>query len=325
MNRQIRLLFSIVLLGVLIFIISKAVKIDDLQKIIWDFPKDKLVLFFALSTVITILKAWRFLLLLRNSKIVISFAETLRAFIASQAITPLPGGEVMRGILIHKESGVETIKTVGPTLSQAFLEVFSAVMMAVILSIAFEDDFIIPSVIGLFAMCIIFIFLVHKELLGLFLNQFTKVKIFGNFLKRILETQNHIRKNILDEETNLPDKIWVRALGLSLIINVFGGFMIYLIAKSYGVELDIFRSTFTYSASIVIQTLTAIAPGGIGFTEGGMTGILLLSNIELGKAIGIVIIFRAVTLIFSILLGLIFMAFFYSNQIIFVKPKKYEK
>jgi uncharacterized protein (TIRG00374 family) len=322
MSSKIKLLISTILLVILIFIVSKAVKVEDLQKIIFDFPKEKLLLFFALSLIITLLKAWRFLILLRNSNIKISFFDNLKVFIASQAITPLPGGEAMRGVLVHKESGVHVIKTSGPVLSQAFLEVFSAVMMAVILSIAFEDDFIVPSLIGFLIMSVIFILLIHKQLLGLLLKNFSQIKFLKNGLRKIIEAQSHIRKNIMDEGTNLPDKIWVRALGLSLIINAFGGFLIFLIARSYGADLNIFRSIFIYSSSIVISSLATISPGGIGFTEGGMTGILLISGVELPKALGIVLIFRIVTLIFSILLGLIFFGLFYSKQMIFLKPKK---
>jgi uncharacterized protein (TIRG00374 family) len=319
MSTKFKLIISVILLGVLIFIVSKAIKVGDLLEIILNFPKEKLVLFFALSFVITLLKAWRFLILLRNSNINISFLETSKVFIASQAITPLPGGEAMRGILVHKESGVEPVKTSGPVLTQAFLEMFSAAIMAVVLSIALKNDFIIPSLVGFFILCLVFIFIVYRRILDFVFTRLPENKFISKLSKKVFQIQKEFRKSAIDEDTKLPDKVLVRALGLSLIINVFGGFLIFLIAQSYSADLNIFRSTLTYSAGIVIQSLASISPGGIGFTEGGMTGILLLSDIELAKALGIVLLFRIVTLIFNVFLGLIFLAIFYGNDLMLSK------
>lgn len=319
MKLKIRLLISIILLGVLIYITSKAVKIEDLQKIIWDFPKDKLILFFALSFALTILKAWRFMILLQNININISFPETLKAFIASQAISPLPGGEAMRGVLIHEESGAKPIKTSGPVVAQGFLEVFSASLMTAILSIALKNDYIIPSIVITLILCALYAFIVYRRFLDFVLNLFSKNKFIKKISKKLLKIQTEVRKSSIDEETKLPDKILVRALGLSLLTNVLGGFLIFLIARYYNADLNIYRSTLAYSAGIAIQSLGSISPGGIGFTEGGMTGILLLSKIELGKAIGIVLVFRFVTLVFSIVLGLIFLSIFYAKDLFFSK------
>ncbi len=319
MKSKFKLITSVLLLGVLIFIISKAVNIDDLQKIIWDFPKDKLILFFALSFAITILKAWRFMFLLRNSNIQISFLETLRAFIASQAITPLPGGEAMRGILIHEESGVKPVKTSGPVLTQLFLEVFSAAIMTAILSIALKNDFIVPSLIVFFILCFVFIFIVYRRFLDFVFKRLPSNKFINKVEKNVLRIQKEVRRNAIDEDTKLPDKVMMSALALSLLTNILGGFLIFLIAMSYNADLNIFRSTLAYSAGILIQSVGSISPGGIGFTEGGMTGILLLSKVELGTAIAIVLIFRIVTLIFTIALGLIFLAIFYAKELLFSK------
>jgi len=45
-------------------------------------------------------------------------------------------------------------------------------------------------------------------------------------------------------------------------------------------------------------------PGGIGITEGGMVGLLLLEGIDYTSAISAVILVRIVTLWFSVAIGL---------------------
>ena len=46
-------------------------------------------------------------------------------------------------------------------------------------------------------------------------------------------------------------------------------------------------------------------PGGIGLTEGGMVGLLLLEGIDYTSAISVVLLVRIVTLWFSVGIGLI--------------------
>src|SRR5689334_14789652 len=102
---NLKLLFSGGLLLVLVYVVSKAININDLNKVIFSFPREQLLMLLTLSFIINVLKAWRFLVLLRFNKIKISFFDTVKTYIASQTTSPLPGGEALRGILVKRESG----------------------------------------------------------------------------------------------------------------------------------------------------------------------------------------------------------------------------
>lgn len=312
----IKLGLSAVLLTVLIFILNHAIKIKDLPQIILSFPKDQLLVLTSLAVAISVLKAWRFLILLRNSKIKISFLKNLRAFMASQAISPLPGGESMRGILIGKETGANFSETVGPVITQAYLELFSGGVLALIGSLYF--NFLRFPIFLFFILLIALAYILNSHKALIFLKRtFGKLSFISQVINKLLLAQTDIKNHFIDEETHLPDKVIVRALALSLISNIIGGLLLLLIAKYYGISINIFQAVFLNSASIVIQGIGTISPGGLGFTEGGMSALLLAFRVPLGQAIAIVLLFRLLTLILNVIIGLLLLAIFYSRALLF--------
>lgn len=311
---QLRLILSLGLLGVLIYIISKSLNITDLQSVLWAFPKEQLVLFALISFLISLLKSWKFFLILKQNNVDLSFLSNLKAFLCSQALTPLPGGEMVRSFLIHKETGESVLKTTGPVFTQAFLEIFFSALVLIIGSFYF-NAFRIPSTIVLVLMALVTYLIIHPRLLNQLLSYLPKNKWFEKMPERIQVIQKGIRNGLLDTDHKKirPNPILLNLVGLSLMTNFLGGLLLLLIAQSYNADLNILQAIYIYSAGIVIQGVGTVSPGGLGFTEGGMTGLMLLFNIELSKALASVILFRIVTFFFSIILGLILMTIFYTK------------
>ncbi len=316
-----RILIAVILVSVLIFIVSKTVRLDELWEELKAFPLQNLAILICLSFLMSFLKATRFYMLLRSINIKINFWNNLKAFIASQAISPLPGGETMRGILVTKEVKVPLIKTTGPIITQAFLEIFTAAIITTLGGFIFRV-LQIPSFIFLAIMLVILGLLIRKDLVDKIGSLFPDNKYLNKLIKNVDQSHNYIRTTIMGDNHKVPDKVFISCLGLSIVINFLGGVLIFLIGSFFSSNLNLIRSIYTYSAGSVIQGLTTISPGGLGFTEGGMTGILLLSNIEPAKAIGIILIYRVTTLVFNIVLGLLFLSFFYAKT--FIKGTKDE-
>lgn len=307
-----KVLSTLFVLTVLGFVLAKTVNISDLQGLIINFPKRWLGLFLGISILITLLKVWRFLILLKEGNIKISFWNTLKVFVASQAITPLPGGEAARGVLVHKETGDKAVKITGPVLVQAFLEVLGAATLAALGSIFYEALRVVSIVF--FLMLVGFsILILNSRLQKMIFNLLPELRMI-NFIKlKMRSLQSQMIDVVVDRSSGLPDKTIVKAFSLSLITNILGGLLIYLIAYSYESPLGILQSIFLYSASVVISGASAIAPGGLGFTEGGMAGLLIFFNQPWDKTLGIIVVFRAVTLAFAVFSGLIFLSVFYGK------------
>lgn len=307
-----KVLSTLFVLTVLGFVLTKTVNISDLQGLIINFPKSWLGLFLGISILITLLKVWRFLILLKEGNIKISFWNTLKVFVASQAITPLPGGEAARGVLVHKETGDKAVKITGPVLVQAFLEVLGAATLAALGSIFYEALRTVSVVFFLTLLAFGTVILNRKLQIILFkvLPEFSVIRYIKQKMQA-LRTQ--IIDVVIDKGSGLPDKTIVKAFSLSLVTNILGGLLIYLIAYSYESPLGILQSIFLYSASVVISGASTIAPGGLGFTEGGMAGLLIFFNQPWDKTLGIIVVFRAVTLAFAVFSGLIFLSVFYGK------------
>ncbi len=319
MDKKFRLVISFSLLILLIFIISRAIKIENLRDIIWDFPKEQLLLFLGISLTISFLKAWRFLLLLHNTNIPITLWEVSKVYLASQTTTPLPGGEALRAILVHHETDTPIKNTTGAILTQGFLELTSAGAIMIIGSFYYEQ----VRPFGLFAfilLTIISVILLKKSVFLYFLNKIPNKKLFVKLRSRLKFVQKGFLTNIDDPKHGIF-KTFIISIGTHLL----GGLLVMAIARSYGINMNYFVALFVYAAGIVIQGLSIIIPAGLGLTEGGMTGLLLINNIPLDKSIAIVLIFRIITLLFSIIIGLFFFLFYYSYDLLIAQQKAYKK
>lgn len=307
---MLRLIFTIIFLAILIYIINNTVDINELKQILIEFPKLQLLGFLLLASFLTLLKVYRFLILLNYSGIDASFWETLKAFVASQAVTPLPGGETARGILIHKETGAHLHQTTAPVITQAFLDIASAALLTLFGSLVFQK-LRVPSLIAMSIIVLITIGLTQENIIIFFQKHLSRFKFLTKVLSRSLSFQKDFSKYLLD-----PSKTLFRTLGVSLLINITGGFLIYFIALSLDIKIDFLHSLFIYSSGIVISSLAGFIPGGLGVTEGGLTGILLLFSVELPKALVLVLLFRLSTLVFSVFMGLSFLMIFYSRELL---------
>jgi uncharacterized protein (TIRG00374 family) len=316
-----RFLLAILLLAFLIFFIGKEVKFSEVLNLVGNIPKILLLGLFAVSFLMALLKALRMHLLFLQNKIKISFWQSVKVYMAGQATSPLPGGEAMRGVLTNIETKTPFMKTTGPVITQAFLELLSAAILAIIGALFFKT-LRVPALAMLAVMLFLTLLLVNRFWLEKFLKLIKKVPFLKKAAPKLIQIQNSIQTSILHKNSSLPNRTFIATLLIAFLTHILGGIIIYLAARSFGIDLSPLRSIFVYTCGIVITALAGIVPGGLGFTEGGLIGALLLSKVDLPKAFAIVLIFRLTTLVFYIFIGLLFMALFYGNHFFFKSTKK---
>jgi uncharacterized protein (TIRG00374 family) len=317
-----RSLITFILLLAIGIVLSRTVNQEEVVRLLQEFPKHILILVLILAVVIQFLKAVRFLFLLRQAGIRISFWQVLKISLAGQATSALPAGEMMRGFLLRKETDASYVKTSGPILLQILLELAVAVIFTAIGSVYFEE-LRIPAGIMLILLGGFFYLLYHKTLFQNLMAKIPNVKYIGKLADSFAAIQDKIQSTMMSSKKNIA-QAYAKTIGVIAFTNIVGGFMIYLIAMSYDVHLDVFQSIFIFSSSIVLSAFGGISPGGLGVTESGMTGIFLLSNVDFAKAVVIVLIFRLATFIFSVLTGLLFLSIFYGKALLLNKDKKDE-
>jgi uncharacterized protein (TIRG00374 family) len=97
---------------------------------------------------------------------------------------------------------------------------------------------------------------------------------------------------------------------LSVLAWGFEGVGFYLIINSFpGVALEFYAALFIYAFSILIGAVSMI-PGGLGVTEGAMTGLMVLLNVPKATAFAATLLVRLATLWFAVVLGLVTTAVF---------------
>lgn len=313
---RLKVLISISVLVVLSFIVSNTVNFNELFSTLQQFPVGILALCLVLATLLSVLKTWRLMVLLSSHNIELAFFPAFRMFLASQAITPLPGGEASRAVLISNETGKPVKEAAVPVLIQALLELFSAVVLAILGSLLYRT-LLGPGIAALCILVGIVVILTHSGLLSALLHSGARFNLIKKHTQNLLNMQKTLQQAIFKRDSFVPTTALVYAFCIALFTNFVGGVLLMLIALGYGENISLFQATFVYSAGTAIQGLATISPGGLGFTEGGMIGLLSFFNVS--QALAIVVIFRFATFLYYIVLGLVVLAICYRG--ILLQPR----
>lgn len=308
---MLKFLLSSLLAIVIIFALSKSVDLKSLVSEIRNFDIVWAVLLLPLTIVITLLRSWRFFLLLHNSKIKINYLESTKIFTAGYATSALPAGEATRAVLVRRQTGTDLPRATSAVVAQAYFELLAAAVTALIGSLLVKIG-ILPSFLVLLGLILLALLMIWDQAINSVTRLIAKIKIADRIRPKLLQTQNLLKPHLFDTGSGLPDKIAVRSVGIGILANLFGGVLILALCAAYQVPIHLFSAVFIYSAALLIQGLS-FTPGGLGFTEGGMSGLLLLNGVPFDRALSIVLLYRAFTLLLPTLTGGIFLLVFYSN------------
>jgi uncharacterized protein (TIRG00374 family) len=92
-------------------------------------------------------------------------------------------------------------------------------------------------------------------------------------------------------------------VGLGVVIWLFDGLRVYLVAHSLGADLSIPESIVVSLLSALV-TIIPFTPAGVGFVEGFMIWILPQLGVERATAVAIALLDRSITFLSLIVIGL---------------------
>lgn len=315
-----RLVLVIAVVAGLFIMVEKRVPLPTLTKLLLSYPRLELLLLFCISFLITVVKAYRFYLLLTKNGVRINFVKTLRTYVASQALTSLPAGEAGRGIFLSQEvKKVEASDTTGPIVIQAYLEVFTAALVFFIAGLVYPQ--VLSVAAGILAFVIMLAILIVNDTVYTFLVlRITKLPFLSSKRKNILSFHDMIAETI--KKKGRVKSSNYKVMVSSLASQVLGGVLIFIIARHYQIQLSFFKSLAIYSTAVVAQGIGGFIPAGLGITEGGMTGLLLAFGARFPSAVALILIFRITTLVFYIVIGLLWICLFYLKRLLHInKPQ----
>jgi len=239
------------------------------------------------------IKAYRFLYFFRQ----LHHADgwmVLRAYVAGQACSVLPGGVAMRAGLL-KEAGVPIAASTPPIVLSSLCDCTLLIVSALIAALWFEAArkplllllsglIVVSALLGIQATRM-WILAIVERLMG----KFNLLEHWQGFLASSREV------------TRLP--ILLNALGMTAVTVALMVYVLELCLHATGAHAPVLTLLLAFALPSVMGRMSAL-PAGVGVTEAGMVGILNASpGISIDQAAAAVTVFRMATVLFEALVG----------------------
>lgn len=247
---------------------------------------------------------WDYYLSIINVKIkkLDSFSIFLSGLVMS--VTPGKVGEFLKSYLIKEIDNTPISKTAPVVIAERITDSVSIII--IILLGAYFFDFAKYFVLFFTALLVAIIFVLSNKKISLIIIAFLeRFKFFEKHLHRI-HTAYESSFALLSP---LP---LFKMILLSLVAWFFECLGYFIILRDFNVDVNFFWASFSYGLSTMIGAVSMI-PGGLGFTEGSLTFLLVKRHFSKNIAVASTILIRIVTLWFAVLAGIISLSIYQSR------------
>jgi len=255
--------------------------------------------------IVLIFSSWsalylRWFLLLKNSQIIIPTKKNFLIYFAgfALAITPAKSGELVKSVILKEKFDIPHSRSVPVVIMERFYDVIGTLIIS-LLGLWFFGFRSFPVVLIAAAIIVLFFCTIYStRVFNSFLRLFNKLNFFQKLVTPLLSFQEIVKKSS-------KSKIAVTSITLTVIYRLIESFAIYFILLGFNIDAIHYLSlAATYSFSIIVGNISFI-PGGLGVTEGSLTGLLSLQGIELSTAIGLALVIRLFTLWCAVIVGFV--------------------
>ena len=204
-------------------------------------------------------------------------------------------GDAYRGWALSREAGGDFPSSLGTVLAERVQDM-AAVLILVITAaiwITVEGDSKVPGwvVFAAFALVAVLIF-------GLLIMRLAGERISRRLPRRIELAYVNFQRGTLESFSGrvIPPQLILGIVGWLLEIARF-----YFVADAMGLEISFGIVMFAALANAMLTTIPT--PGGFGFVEGGLTGLLILFGLSDSDSISLVAVDRTISWLSVVLFG----------------------
>ena len=260
-----------------------------------------LILLLVSASWIPLIIKWHFLL--KNCQIEISLAKSVAVFLSGMFFDITPGqiGALMKSQILKTSSNIPRTKTAPIVLAEKVYDLIGAIVASIIgiIILGIHHHLII---IGILVLSTIFFFMYYRPAAELFFKRLIKTKFFSKYVENLSEFYEIIQKS-----TN------VKVATICILLAVTYWFIVsaaaYYVLLSFDINaLDYLKVLAIYATSTLLGAISFV-PGGIGITEGTLTGLLTLEGIGVSMALILSVMIRIFTLWYSAFIGFIALKF----------------
>lgn len=219
----------------------------------------------------------------------------------SMSLTPGKVGEVIKGVLVRRETGTPISKTAAVIAAERITDGLAMLALAVIglTQFAYGRPLVVLTIIGTAAVILV---LQRPALTLALLGRFEGAPLVGKVLV-------HAHQFLATSNVLLQPKLLAAAVAAGIVSWGLECVALFLILTGLGLDPSwhlLLIATFVLSVSSVFGAISML-PGGLGVAEASVTGMLLLlidnPTMTKGVAAAATLLVRFSTLWFAVLLG----------------------
>lgn len=229
----------------------------------------------------------------------------------SMSITPGKFGELLKPYLIKEHNGTRVSHSAPVVLAERFTDFVAVVVLSTFGVFSFKYGLKVFAA-GIVIMCLVLITITQKQLMEKIIHYADNtLKFLSGFTDKIEAAYESMYKLLKP----LP---LVITTVLSLAAWFCECYAFYLVLKVLSLKSTLFQATFVYAFATLVGAISML-PGGLGATEGSMTGLLVVLFHETRHgAVAATLIVRLCTLWYAVILGAVVLfvtqKFFYQHK-----------
>jgi uncharacterized protein (TIRG00374 family) len=249
---------------------------------------------------------------LRKLAISLPFSSNFTVFMSGLAMSITPGkmGELIKCYFLKQMADVPMRRSVPIVFAERFTDFFSIVVLAALGALAFPYGRTIIW-IGLIATIIALLIAMNRRLTEGIIRAFLRLPLLHRPANTLLDLYDHAYQ-----------LLGVRPLAISFALGMAAWFCecvgFYITVHGLGFGVAVWQVTFIYAFATFFGAVTLL-PGGLGTTEGSLTGLLILKGLPKDAASAATILIRLCTLWFAVTIGLLWIA---PNQRIIIPERE---
>jgi len=244
---------------------------------------------------------WDFFL--RRLDIDVSKSDSFRIYLSGYIMTVTPGkmGEVLKSYLLKKTNGISISRSAPIVIAERYTDFIGMALIALLSMSGFRfgsERFRIEMIVTSFTLISLFLVLVGSRSLSLrMIRLIEKTPLVSRFAHKVETAYESMHTLFTPRSLFYGSANSVASWGCECI-----GF--YFILKGFGAApATLSVPVFIYAFSTIVGAMVFVLPGGIGATEGSLTGLLRIVNVKEGPAVAATIMIRLCTLWFAVLVG----------------------
>ena len=298
-----KILLSIGFGGLIYIVMTVFADVDNVLMAYRKFPWEYLPVIFLCSSMNYVFRFWKWDFFTKQLGIRPQFKQNLIIFFASfvMAVTPGKVGEVMKSYLLKKENGTPIRRSAPIILAERLTDFIGLIILVIAGAWMFGYGRSIVAVFTIFFFGITALLGWRKGSLAL-IAQLEKIPFVSKFA-------HHFHDGYDSIYTLFRLKPLTYSVAISVASWFFESLGFWIILDNIGAPPNLFKSAFIYSFSTIVGAVT-MSPGGLGATEGSLTGLTMAAGASSSVAVASTFIIRTATLWYAVVLGAIIMIAF---------------